>query len=169
MSSSESGLLLCQKNHAEILKYAVLSSVSRSYPPLSGRLLMHYSPVRHWIVNNPVRLACVRRAASVRPEPGSNSLNLALNHKTIKKQNSNYQIHGFLALFNFQGPSLFSKSHYSITLFFSCQYFFSLFSSFFQKISFIVLEILNKIASQKHMIFEKAKKFRRIQYARFFS
>ena len=32
-----------------------------------------YAPVRHWGIATPVRLACVRHAASVRPEPGSNS------------------------------------------------------------------------------------------------
>ncbi len=130
MSSSESGLLLCQKNHAEILKYAVLSSVSRSYPPLSGRLLMHYSPVRHWIVNNPVRLACVRRAASVRPEPGSNSLNLALNHKiqTIKFTGfSRYLI--FKVLYFFQSPTILSP-FFSLVNTFS-YLFFDFFANFF--------------------------------------
>ena len=34
---------------------------------------MYYSPVRHSIVNYRVRLACIRHAASVHPEPGSNS------------------------------------------------------------------------------------------------
>ena len=38
-----------------------------------GRLLTCYAPVRHWDPKVPVRLACVKRAASVRPEPGSNS------------------------------------------------------------------------------------------------
>ena len=90
--------------------YAVLAPVSRRYPPVQGRLLTRYSPVRHYpIVNTQrinslcpfmethhcyrgsfllwnvpgsfntlsandrtVRLACVRHAASVRPEPGSN-------------------------------------------------------------------------------------------------
>ena len=49
--------------------------VSNHYSTLKGRLLTCYSPVRHW--SEPkfftVRLACVKRAASVRPEPGSNS------------------------------------------------------------------------------------------------
>ena len=34
---------------------------------------MYYSPVRHWSASTPVRLACIRHAASVHPEPGSNS------------------------------------------------------------------------------------------------
>ena len=34
---------------------------------------MYYSPVRHSIPKYCVRLACIRHAASVHPEPGSNS------------------------------------------------------------------------------------------------
>ena len=36
--------------------------------------LSYQSIIRRFCLNNSVRLACVRRAASVRPEPGSNSL-----------------------------------------------------------------------------------------------
>ena len=53
--------------------YAVLAAVSRGYPPLPGRSPTCYSPVRHWRPKPPVRLACLRCAASVCPEPGSNS------------------------------------------------------------------------------------------------
>ena len=56
--------------------YAVLSSLSECYPPPKGRLPTRYSPVRHSTRsrrNFLVRLACVRHAASVRSEPGSNS------------------------------------------------------------------------------------------------
>src|SRR5688572_12664867 len=52
--------------------YAVLAAVSSGYPPLQGR-----SPrVTHPFATIPegiVRLACVKHAASVRSEPGSNS------------------------------------------------------------------------------------------------
>ena len=51
--------------------YPVLASVSRSYPGHMGRLPTCYSPVRHGIAT--IRLACIRHAASVNPEPGSNS------------------------------------------------------------------------------------------------
>src|SRR5438876_4803903 len=56
--------------------YAVLASLSERYPPLEGRSPTRYSPVCH--STNPlrdfrVRLACVRHAASVDSEPGSNS------------------------------------------------------------------------------------------------
>ena len=59
------------------LHYAVLASVSGRYSPLEGRLLTCYSPVRHFM-HSPkgaliVRLACLRHAASVDSEPGSNS------------------------------------------------------------------------------------------------
>ena len=56
--------------------YAVLAKVSLSYPPLQGRLVTCYSPVRHCthgLLHFLVRLACVRHAASVDSEPGSNS------------------------------------------------------------------------------------------------
>ena len=53
--------------------YAVLAPVSRWYPPPRGRSPTCYSPVRHWRPKPPVRLACLRCAASVCPEPGSNS------------------------------------------------------------------------------------------------
>src|SRR5215468_6105466 len=55
---------------------AVLAILSDSYPPLKGRLPTCYSPVRHFTRGRSpflVRLACVRPAANVRSEPGSNS------------------------------------------------------------------------------------------------
>ncbi len=68
--------------HAELCAYAVLAAVSGCCPPVRGRLPTRYSPVRHSVADpSPrrvpgkrfVRLACVRHAASVHPEPGSNS------------------------------------------------------------------------------------------------
>ena len=56
--------------------YAVLIRVSSSYAPVKGRLHTRYSPVRRspfTEVNAAPRLACIRPAASVLPEPGSNS------------------------------------------------------------------------------------------------
>ena len=56
-----------------------LAQVSLSCSHPKGRLPTCYSPVRHYpvhniaITNRTVRLACVRHAASVSPEPGSNS------------------------------------------------------------------------------------------------
>src|SRR5215471_15862376 len=58
------------------MTYAVLAILSDSYPPLKGRLPTCYSPVRHFTQGRSpflVRLACVRPAANVRSEPGTNS------------------------------------------------------------------------------------------------
>src|SRR4030095_3644446 len=61
--------------------------VSRCYPPLRGRLSTCYSPVRRFTqVFLPflARLACVRHAASVDSEPGSNSqVNLQFDLSTL--------------------------------------------------------------------------------------
>ena len=56
--------------------HAVLASLSGRYPPLEGRSPTCYSPVCHstqGLLPFRVRLACVRHAASVDSEPGSNS------------------------------------------------------------------------------------------------
>ena len=58
--------------------YAVLAGLSASYPPQLGRFrcIPHPSATRHpWYCYQraAVRLACVRHAASVQSEPGSNS------------------------------------------------------------------------------------------------
>ena len=57
--------------------HSVLPAISSSYPHLKGRLPTCSSPVRHSrreaSFSLAVRLACLRRAASVRSEPGSNS------------------------------------------------------------------------------------------------
>ena len=64
-------------HHQRCLKwsYPVLAPVSRSYPRARGRLPTCYSPVRRSSTPKGLsaRLACVKHAASVRPEPGSNS------------------------------------------------------------------------------------------------
>ena len=68
--------------HAVLCAYAVLTVVSNWYPPEWGRFPTRYSPVRHSRTQPSirklqsaqlVRLACVKHAASVHPEPGSNS------------------------------------------------------------------------------------------------
>ena len=56
--------------------YAVLALLSEGYPPLEGRSPTRYSPVCHSTHSRScfrVRLACIRHAASVDSEPGSNS------------------------------------------------------------------------------------------------
>ena len=69
-----------------ILSYSVLAIISNCYPQLKGRSPTCYSPVCHSVgihfqlcastpssMGHCVRLACLRHAASVHPEPGSNS------------------------------------------------------------------------------------------------
>ena len=56
--------------------YAVLANLSTSYPPRQGtfRCITHPFATRHQAeARAAVRLACVRHAASVQSEPGSNS------------------------------------------------------------------------------------------------
>jgi hypothetical protein len=59
--------------------YSVLIRVSPGYPGLRGRFLTCYAPVRRFpqpdLTERLVlpRLACIKRTANVRPEPGSNS------------------------------------------------------------------------------------------------
>ena len=58
-----------------MLYYEVLIQISLGYPSVKGRLHTRYAPVRRSLypkINTP-RLACVKPAASVHPEPGSNS------------------------------------------------------------------------------------------------
>ena len=47
--------------------------------------LIHYSVGRSLRHNFIVRLACVKHAASVRPEPGSNSLKIIFKHISVLK------------------------------------------------------------------------------------
>lgn len=59
------------------ITYPALPNVSTGYSSHIGRLPTCYSPVRHSLFvasnKNTVRLACLKRTASVRSEPGSNS------------------------------------------------------------------------------------------------
>src|SRR5690606_17223004 len=62
--------------HLRARCHAVLALLSEGYPPPRGRLPTRYSPVCHSTHGRSrfrVRLACVRHAASVDSEPGSNS------------------------------------------------------------------------------------------------
>jgi hypothetical protein len=58
-------------------EHPALPPVSRSYSRPRGRSVTHYSPVRRShpsaSTRDPARLACVKHAASARPEPESNS------------------------------------------------------------------------------------------------
>src|SRR6185369_2633777 len=65
--------------------YPVLAPVSEGYPKVQGRLLTCYSPVRRSSTPKGLsaRLACVKHAASVRPEPGSNSPLMSINNRQL--------------------------------------------------------------------------------------
>jgi hypothetical protein len=58
-----------------MLYYEVLIQISLGYPSVKGRLHTRYAPVRRSLSPKKYtpRLACVKPAASVHPEPGSNS------------------------------------------------------------------------------------------------
>jgi hypothetical protein len=83
--------------------HAELPPVSEGYPPPMGRLPTCSSPVRHVIPRKaPVRLACIRHAASVDPEPGSNSPPIAIycyfdglhqHHPTAKRPDASSSTH----------------------------------------------------------------------------
>ena len=70
---------LSREGDAPLPQHGVLVSVSRGCPPVRGMSLTRYAPFRRSpapvIADRPAapRLACVRPAASVHPEPGSNS------------------------------------------------------------------------------------------------
>ena len=59
--------------------HGILAAVSSCFVPVKGRLHTRYAPVRHSCTFRiatsglTVRLACIKPAASVHPEPGSNS------------------------------------------------------------------------------------------------
>jgi hypothetical protein len=110
--------------------HSVLALLSEGCPHLRGRLPMYYSPVCHCTHGRShflVRLACIRHAASVRSEPGSNSsvksteLNFRLAHnlfevETIFKFESQRIllarfIHASL-LFSFQRPRTVLRGRY---------------------------------------------------------
>ena len=90
--------------------YAVLAILSDCYPPLKGRSSTCYSPVRHFTHGRSrflVRLACVRPAANVRSEPGSNS---PVNRRADRSAHFyNYYAYflklALYSLFSFQRPT----------------------------------------------------------------
>ena len=79
------GLLLRRLATFSSRSHAVLAPVSQGYSTLKGRLPTCYSPVRHCtqgLLPFLVRLACVKRAASVDSEPGSNSRLISLRYQS---------------------------------------------------------------------------------------
>ena len=111
------------RSSCEIPTYPVLVSVSRNYPGHMGRLptcfpgtWAGYLRVTHPFATDfrksklslrSVRLACIRHAASVHPEPGSNSpFDLALSdvlwHRFLFYRNWRFLFLSGLFLFSFQ-------------------------------------------------------------------
>ena len=91
---------------------------------------MYSSPVRHWNPKIPVRLACIRHAASVHPEPGSNSPSshgehLALSIACILPNVFSCLSDVFLFSYQCSAASLSGLLAYSTTLLRPLQGFFS--------------------------------------------
>ena len=74
------------KGRCHPLCYGVLDAVSSAYPPVTGKLLTCSAPFRRSppdiAIRAAPRLACVKPAASVHPEPGSNS-SLYIHYKNL--------------------------------------------------------------------------------------
>ena len=92
--------------------YSVLATVSGGCPHLMGRLPTCYSPVRRSPPRWFARLACIRHAASVHPEPGSNS---PLSFSIFRQFHVFLTLSFFLSLltcllFSFQCPCALSSS-----------------------------------------------------------
>ena len=131
MSPSNSGLILFQKLHAKSLIHAVLSSVSKSYPPLLARLLMLYSPVRHWTSDRKIDPSTLRSLVPfdlhVLGAPPAFVLSQDQTLYTLLALLFWTYFHGSLALFNFQGPFSFQ----SVFILSSLIFFVNSFSCFF--------------------------------------
>ena len=89
-----------------------LSCRFQQLSPSQGRLLMYYSPVRHSMPKHCVRLACIRHAASVHPDAGSNS---PLSFSIFRQFHVFLTLSFFLSLltcllFSFQCPCALSSS-----------------------------------------------------------
>jgi hypothetical protein len=100
-----------EPNHG---RYAVLARVSPGYSPPEGRSPTCYSPVRRSLPKQCARLACVKLAASVRSEPGSNSPVQSLysifastcryHHPRAVKPTVTHGIDGLVRTFRFSPP-----------------------------------------------------------------
>ena len=112
----------------------VLSGIRPSFPSLSRstgqitHVLLTRSPLEHPHQGGglSVRLACVKHAASVRPEPGSNSPkkqtknnNRQKTKKSTKQQqttntNNNYLVPMFAFMFMYKQSLLHQMTHYRV-------------------------------------------------------
>ena len=92
-------------------EYPVLVPLSACYSGYEDRLSTRYSPVRHSTKNRSpfrVRLACVKHAASVRSEPGSNSpVQCLANHfdqTLVRSLKTNFLARSSCSVFKDQAP-----------------------------------------------------------------
>ena len=92
-------------------EYTVLVPLSACYSGYEDRLSTRYSPVRHSTKNRSpfrVRLACVKHAASVRSEPGSNSpVQCLANHfdqTLVRSLKTNFLARSSCSVFKDQAP-----------------------------------------------------------------
>ena len=148
--------------HAVLCAYAVLAAVSNCYPPVWGRLPTRYSPVRHSVTKTFirrimlkcfVRLACVKHAASVHPEPGSNS------HKKFfpfQDQLANFNHSSILNVLLFfrllwLSSLLFSRTHFNANCFAVLNESFKVISLFSYQSSLFVVLATAFIFYQKHL------------------
>jgi hypothetical protein len=101
-----------------MLYYEVLIQISLGYPSVKGRLHTRYAPVRRSQSpkTSTPRLACVKPAASVHPEPGSNSSSyivcfnlLKLSIIRISLYRFFYQSLDYLTLYSFALTSLLKR------------------------------------------------------------
>ena len=114
----------------------VLSGIRPSFPSLSRstgqitHVLLTRSPLEHPHQKSgglSVRLACVKHAASVRPEPGSNSPKKQTNNnnrqktkkptkqqQTTNTNNYNYLVPAFMFMFIYKQSLLHQMTHYRV-------------------------------------------------------
>ena len=121
--------------------YSVLAIVSDRYPHLTGRLPTCYSPVRRSSIpkDESARLACIRHAASVRPEPGSNSpIRIFPWGKYLK----DFSLRNLSQVHRLRDKHLSSNWSLSLASFFSCSCEHGFFDILVQNISYISLRNL---------------------------
>ena len=98
--------------------YAALAILSDCYPPPKGRLSTCYAPVRRFTQGRSpflARLACVKPAANVRSEPGSNSpIKVRFAWNNLGETCSLKVLQGYLLLSFSLSPSIqFSAAYFS--------------------------------------------------------
>ena len=89
---------LYTKEDALLGNHGILAAVSSCFVPVGGRLHTRYAPVRHSCASCiatfglTVRLACIKPAASVHPEPGSNSPSYLISFSCLSVPASSFFI-----------------------------------------------------------------------------